>query len=294
MNRLVIFAGFKKNGIIHDYVISYLNYLSKISNNIIYIADNEPNLKELGKLLPYVSHIECHPHGEYDFGSYKIGFNYAIENNLLSDVDEIVFCNDSCFCINSLETVFNTMKTKECDFWAMTGSNEYEEHLQSYFLLIKKNVFENKVFIDYLNNVKHLDDFVQIVKTFEIPLKKTLENEGFKATTYLPITKKLNPTFYPIKCFKQHDPLVKKKLFSEPYGCRESLLRIMLFICLSNKKAYQEILSFFEIKSIIPTWWKFFVPKVKRFLYRTEVTRSGKKRFRFLTITFFIKKVKTP
>mgnify|MGYP003597746305 FL=1 len=48
--------------------MTYLKYLKEVSDNIIFVADNEPNVKELSKIYPLVSHIESYHHGEYDFG----------------------------------------------------------------------------------------------------------------------------------------------------------------------------------------------------------------------------------
>ena len=91
MKRLAIFAFYNEKCLINDYVVTYLKYLKEVSDNIIFVADNEPNVKELSKIYPLVSHIESYHHGEYDFGSYKIGFKYAKEHYLLDDVDEIIF-----------------------------------------------------------------------------------------------------------------------------------------------------------------------------------------------------------
>ena len=179
MKRLAIFAFYNEKGLINDYVVTYLKYLKEVSDNIVFVADNEPNVKELSKIYPLVSHIESYHHGEYDFGSYKIGFKYAKEHYLLEDVDKIILCNDSCFCVDSLKPAFDKMATNSCDFWSMTASNEYEPHLQSFFLVVKKKLFNSEVFSNYLDNVKHLDSFLEIVNTYEIPLKKNFEKEGF-------------------------------------------------------------------------------------------------------------------
>ena len=180
MKRLAIFAFYNEKGLINDYVVTYLKYLKEVSDSIIFVADNEPNVKDLSKIFQLVSHIESYHHGEYDFGSYKIGFRYAKEHYLLDDVDEIILCNDSCFCVDSLKPAFDKMSTKPCDFWSMTASNEYEPHLQSFFLVVKKKLFNSEVFSNYLDNVKHLDSFLEIVNTYEIPLKKTFEKKDLK------------------------------------------------------------------------------------------------------------------
>lgn len=292
MKRLAIFAFYNGKGLINDYVVTYLEYLKEVSDSIIFVADNEPNIKELSKIYPLVSHIESYHHGEYDFGSYKIGFKYAKEHYLLDDVDEIILCNDSCFCVDSLKPAFDKMGTKSCDFWSMTASNEYEPHLQSFFLVVKKKLFNSEVFSNYLDNVKHLDSFLEIVNTYEIPLKKNFEKEGFKSASYIKAPKKNNPTFFPIKCVKAKMPLIKRKIFVESYACKHSLIYVILYLRFKYNKTYKEILSYYQVKTLIPVWFKFFKPKIRNFFFRIEISSKGTSKIRVLTIPIFILKQK--
>ncbi len=292
MKRLAIFAFYNGKGLINDYVVTYLKYLKEVSDSIIFVADNEPNVKELSKIYPLVSHIESYHHGEYDFGSYKIGFNYAKEHCLLDDVDEIILCNDSCFCVDSLKPAFDKMSTKPCDFWSMTASNEYEPHLQSFFLVVKKKLFNSEVFSNYLDNVKHLDSFLEIVNTYEIPLKMTFEKEGFKSASYIKAPKKNNPTFFPIKCIKVKMPLIKRKIFTESYACKESLLEVILYLKIKHNAKYKDILNYFNVNSLVPTWFKFFKTKFFALLFRIEVSSKGLVKIRILNIPFIIFKRK--
>lgn len=292
MKRLAIFAFYNGKGLINDYVVTYLEYLKEVSDSIIFVADNEPNIKELSKIYPLVSHIESYHHGEYDFGSYKIGFKYSKEHYLLDDVDEIILCNDSCFCVDSLKPAFDKMGTKSCDFWSMTASNEYELHLQSFFLVVKKNLFSSEIFSNYLNNVKHLDNFLEIVKTYEIPLKKTFEQKGYKGNSFIKAPEKFNPTFFPIKCMKAKMPLVKRKIFTEIYACKESLLEVILYLKIKHNAKYKNILNYFNVNSLIPTWFKFFKPKFFAFLFRIEISSKGLVKIRILNIPFIIFKRK--
>ena len=292
MKRLAIFAFYNGKGLINDYVVTYLEYLKEVSDSIIFVADNEPNIKELSKIYPLVSHIESYHHGEYDFGSYKIGFKYAKEHYLLDDVDEIILCNDSCFCVDSLKPAFDKMATNSCDFWSMTASNEYEPHLQSFFLVVKKKLFNSEVFSNYLDNVKHLDSFLEIVNTYEIPLKMTFEKEGFKSASYIKAPKKNNPTFFPIKCIKVKMPLIKRKIFTESYACKESLLEVILYLKIKHNAKYKDILNYFNVNSLVPTWFKFFKPKFFALLFRIEVSSKGLVKIRILNIPFIIFKRK--
>lgn len=291
MKRLAIFAFYNEKGFINDYVVTYLKYLKEVSDNIIFVADNEPNVKELSKIYPLVSHIESYHHGEYDFGSYKIGFKYAKEHYLLDDVDEIILCNDSCFCVDSLKPAFDKMATKSCDFWSMTASNEYESHLQSFFLVVKKKLFNSEVFSNYLDNVKHLDSFLEIVNTYEIPLKKTFESHGFTSASFIKAPRKNNPTFFPINCMKVKMPLIKRKIFTESNACKESLLKVIVTLKHRYKKAYIDILKFYGTSTLIPLWLNFFLPKLRKFVFRIDISSKGLLRIRVLSVPVFLCKI---
>lgn len=101
MSRIAIFASYDKNGIIHDYVIEYLKYLKEIADKIIFIADNYADEQEQNKLKWLVDYVKFSTHGEYDFRSYKRGYYFAKNNGWLDNANELIFCNDSCFCILS-------------------------------------------------------------------------------------------------------------------------------------------------------------------------------------------------
>ncbi len=290
MKRTVIFAGFDKDKIIQPYVLDYLEHLKQVADSIVYIADNELSDKEKAKISHTANHIECTHHGEYDFGSYKRGFNYLKEHNLLEDTDEIIFCNDSCFCVDSLKPVFKKMDERDCDIWSMTGSNEYVDHLQSYFFVIRKKVIESEVFSSHLNSVTSCDSFLDIVKNYELPLKRKLEYYGFKTDTFMPFPRKYNQTFFPTQCLEKHDPLIKRKVFTEDYACHESRLKVLFAIKKLNPRAYKTILDYYKVRTFWPLWLKFFIPHVKSFIFRVETSRKGTVKYRFLSIPVFILK----
>ena len=51
------------------------------------------------------------------------------------------------------------MNKKECDFWGMVESHEMKTHLQSYFLVFKKAVFQSSGFKEYVHSFEKQDDF---------------------------------------------------------------------------------------------------------------------------------------
>lgn len=191
--RIAVFAHYDKDNVIDDYVIYYLNALKEVVEKIIFVTDGELEEKEKNKLQNIVDEIIAHKHGEYDFGSYKIGFLYALDNNFLDSFDELIFANDSCYGpFYSLKKVFKEMENKDCDFWGITKNNcglkkdnqKYSvcsyPHLQSYFLAFKKNVFLSDVFLNFIKSIQKETVKNEVILKYELGLSSTLTGAGFK------------------------------------------------------------------------------------------------------------------
>lgn len=191
MKRLAIFAHFDKNNVIDDYVVYYVNQLKKYCEKVLFLSLSDLPQKELQKLEDVI----LVKHNEYDFGSYKRGFKHAKENGMLENLDEILFVNDSVYCVNPLDRVFNNEPNS--DFWGIVenkyGFKKYSKfclskkspHVQSWFLAFRKNVFESEVFQEFLNSVKEEKCKNDIISNYEIKFTQTLIDKGFKYETIL-------------------------------------------------------------------------------------------------------------
>ena len=230
MNKIVCFAHYDKNKKIENYVVYYLQELCKIADKIIFVSDSYIEDNELKKIEPYVIKIIAKPHGEYDFGSYKRGFLYAKENNLLQNCDELIFANDSCYApVFPFQEMFDKMSKKNIDFWGASENNcGYKKaknrfvyckikHIQSYFMVFKKNVFNSDVFLNFINSIQKLNSKEEIIYNYEIGLSKLLTNNNFKFDTYSDICKKTKTNNGSILEYKklikqEHFPFLKRSI----------------------------------------------------------------------------------
>ncbi len=194
MKRLCVFAHWDRDNIVDEYVIYYLKALKEVCSTIIFVSDTDST--DTACLNGIADYCIVKKHGEYDFGSYKRGFLYALENNL--EFDELLFANDSCYGpFYSLSYIFNKMAKKKCDWWGLTknsyGLEERENgyfsywfpHIQSYFLLFKPQVFNSEIFIDFMKNIKSQDDKNKVIIEYEMGLSNILDNNGFKHASYI-------------------------------------------------------------------------------------------------------------
>ena len=177
MKRIAIFASYDRNGVIAPYVTYYLQGLKTVADKIIFIADNDVNSDEADKIKDIVAYNRCEHHGCYDFGSYRRGFEWAEQNGLLEDADELIFCNDSCYGpIFPFEEAFAKMEKRDCDFWGMVSSCQIRFHLQSNFLVFKKNVFSSEIFKSFVKSFEAQKDFWNYVLMYETRFAEHLCN----------------------------------------------------------------------------------------------------------------------
>lgn len=204
MKRAVVFAHYDKDELVDDYVIYYLKSLKETAQNIIFVSCGNLSDEEKSKLDGIVSHIIAEHHEEYDFGSYKRGFFYLKENNLLENIDELVLANDSCFGpFYPFTEIFTEMEKKDCDFWGITKNNfGYRKvpnhffvrrpHIQSYFIVLKNNTFKSDDFTNFMKSIKPENNKCVVVSNYEIGLSEMLVEMGFRYDVYIDAYERIN------------------------------------------------------------------------------------------------------
>ncbi len=220
MHRVVIFSHFDKENKIKDYIINYLFELAKISDDIIFVSDCNVSKNELKKIQKYITHSITGRHSEYDFGSYKRGYNYLSENNLLNNYNQMIFANDSCYApLFSFNEMFSEMNLKNLDFWGVTANRTLHfggiRHIQSYFLVFNKNVFTSQLFKSFMNSIINQKDKENIILKYECGLTEILEKAGYKWDVYCALSKKYQDShilyFYEL-IKNNHSPFLKRKI----------------------------------------------------------------------------------
>lgn len=224
MKRAVVFAHYDKDNIVDDYVIYYIKALKEIAETIIFVSCN--NIKNPECLNGLADKIIDEPHDEYDFGSYKRGFLYLQDR--LDDYDELIFANDSCYGpLYPLEKVFSEMGNKNCDFWGITKNNfGYKKsighffikrpHIQSYFVVIKKCIFNKDFFVEFMKSITRQANKKSIISNYEIGLTELLLDKGYTYSALISAYENINN----ITILKWREiiekykmPFIKKSLF---------------------------------------------------------------------------------
>ena len=186
-NRAVVFAHYDINNKIQDYVVYYLKELKKIAKTLIFVSDCFLPEEELNKIKLLADVVIAKPHQEYDFGSYKRGFEYLERAGILNSFDEIIFANDSCFGpIFPLQDVWLNMSNKICDYWGISYNLSGDLlHIQSYFIVFKKRVFNSEIFKNFIYKITKQNSKDEVVRQYEIGLSQTLIDNKFLPESYL-------------------------------------------------------------------------------------------------------------
>lgn len=200
MKRIAIFAHYDLKNKIEDYVVYSIKELKKVVDKIIFVSDSDVELAELSKIEKYIDNSIIGHHGEYDFGSYKKGYFYLLNNHLLDSCEELIFTNDSCYApLYSYNEMFDKMSPQNVDFWgAVANSNKctkYIDHIQSYFVVFKPQVFLSDVFKTFLLNVKKEESKDEIVFKYECGLTKILSENGYKWDVYSSLSKQYSDSY---------------------------------------------------------------------------------------------------
>ena len=115
----------------------------------------------------------------YDFYSFRTG---VLAVQALYSYDELIIANDSAFLVDpsGMARAFSKMQSVDCGVWGMTESQQVSRHLQSYFLVFRKEVFFTQYFNQFWRDVRVLDDKWEIILSYEIGLTQWLLHHGVK------------------------------------------------------------------------------------------------------------------
>jgi len=249
--RACLFAGYDPEGRIDDYVLVYLKELAKHAD-VFYLADCTIPKSELSKLDGIVKGAWAMRHGAYDFGSYSALARDFVGWDALSEYDEVIFANDSCYLVQPLDETFARMDASPCAWWglqackgiastlemqpfpaknnAITVSSikteylSYFEHdpvydflLGSYFLAFRQDVIKDMRFRRIIDSVKPERRKRNIVIKNEIGLTRFLIGHGYEFDAWYPMVTRA-PAVYTEKAFdliKCGFPLFKRYLLAK-------------------------------------------------------------------------------
>lgn len=245
--RICLFAAHDKDGIVDDYVVTYLRELSRHAD-VHYLADGVLEPGELDKLADVTVGAWSVPHGGYDFGSFSMLARDLVGWDVVDTYDELLLANDSCFLLHPLDEVFATMDARACDWWSLQATSmEHDEnyfrddspiplaeakrrfvgqrhfsdvrylHLSSYFLAFRRPVVGDPGFRWRLDTVVPQEAKGLVVHKYEVGLSRHLTDLGFDFDTWLPDLQPFHPLYsrHVFDLVGQGFPLAKRNFLGE-------------------------------------------------------------------------------
>lgn len=183
--RLCFFAHYDKDSLIDDYVVYYIRSLKEICDEIVFISvSNIPEIEQTkldGLIIKFINRENL----GYDFGSWRVGFEYIGFENL-EKYDEIVVCNDSCYGpIVPFTKIFDDMnKKQDLGAWSITSSHSVQFHMQSYFMVFRKQVLSQTWFQNFFRNISNQSSKADYVMKYEVGISAIITANDIKIDAF--------------------------------------------------------------------------------------------------------------
>lgn len=194
MKRLCIYVIYDKQKKINPYIGAVLRELKKFMDDIIVVCNFGEIAEGMEYIRPYATKVCFRDNIGFDAGAYKDTLIDFITWGKAISYDELLLTNDTYFApIYPFDNMFHHMENKRCDFWGITrhpkvcieGFGIFEEHIQSYFLLFKRDVFHSEDFRCFWDKYIYAVDKEHTIVNFEIGINAYLSEKGYKGSAYM-------------------------------------------------------------------------------------------------------------
>ena len=108
-------------------------------------------------------------HGAYDFGSYGRGLRLAEQRGWLLDATHVLLCNDSMIGpFWDFNDFIRPMLLSGDPLWCIADSYLYRPHLQSYFILMRRELFTDPSIRRFFENVIPQPSRHHVIQAYEL------------------------------------------------------------------------------------------------------------------------------
>ncbi len=222
---LVVMAGFFRGSRIPAVTQVWIESLAEYSHRLVLVFDNHPPDEVPERCADFGVDAIFERHGEYDFGSYKRGLMHARAKGWLDEATHVLLCNDSVIGpLNDLSQVFQSVCGAPDHVYGLTFSYQIRPHLQSFFLMMGRDVFLHPRVTSFFEDVKPLSSRFAVIEAYEIGFSALLLDAGFRLRSFVPVEHCVdprngelmgNPMAYPVTMVHLGVPVVKIRALRE-------------------------------------------------------------------------------
>lgn len=237
VRRCGIFLFFDKDGVVDDYIQEMLRDLQENVSYLLVVCNGYVEYKGLEKLRDVSDDVICRANVGFDVGGYREGIFY-LGWKYMENYDEIVMMNYTFFGpIYPFSEMFQKMAEKDISFWGITKHHKVEpdpfhalpygylpEHIQSHFLVLRKDLFMSYQYRDFICNMKNPQTYLESICGYEAIFTKYFSDLGFEWDVYVDSSEYEGYSYNPLMFYTKnmlHDkrcPIIKRRSFFTDYS----------------------------------------------------------------------------
>jgi len=173
--RLAIFVAYHSSHKLPQSNINYLSILKETLFEIVYVHNGYLEEKVKNDLKKKGCYVICRENIGQDFGAWKDTISLFEEYKITSNLEWLLLCNDSNFCVGGKNAIsfkekfkkLLTIKNREFDFICLNCNYEGKKHYQSYFLCLSKVIIRNNKFKHFWKTYIPLNNRYYTIKSGE-------------------------------------------------------------------------------------------------------------------------------
>ncbi|WP_454157870.1 rhamnan synthesis F family protein [Microbacterium lacticum] len=230
--RVLIYVVYDRRGDVEDYIAYALDNLRDHVDTIIAVVNGVLTERGRDVLDKVADRVLVRENRGFDIWGYKDGIDALGED--LSDYDELILANDTWYGpVGSFAPVFDRMDRSRLHFWGMTDHVRVEPnpftndgylayHLQSYWLAVRKEMFQSPEWRAYWRDLPRMDSYSDAVAKHEAVFTERFTGFGFVGEVAFPtLTDRIenHAVLYPAQLVEQGCPTLKRRAFFQwpPY-----------------------------------------------------------------------------
>lgn len=220
MKSICLYSSYFEGPEIPYYVRYYLEQLRPYFTEMVFVTNRKELSAESNKFLVYheIELMEVKNEG-FDFGMWS----KALEQKNVKDFDRLAFINDSCILYKDPKEFFSWLEKTDADYCGMVDSNAISYHLQSYFVVAKKNAIPEV--LNYFKQHGIKKDVHEVIRDYEVGLSSHLIKTGYKLDACYSTKEykgEYSPTyFWAMEMIERGMPLIKKKIIYSSFRVNE-------------------------------------------------------------------------
>lgn len=188
MKRLCIFITYDSQNIIDEYIGYLLKEIKTCVSHLVVVCNELELVKGQDILEHYADQIFYRKNIGFDAGGFKDALCEYLGWDGVMLYDELVLVNDSFFGpFRPMRSIFDEMVQRKVDFWGLLkhGKTVYRngriitEHIQSFFLVVRKRMLNDRSFKDYWENMPYYSNFMDVINNHELKFTEHFADKGF-------------------------------------------------------------------------------------------------------------------